>query len=156
MSSPEPMTPHALETYRSLIQISLAGLKIMALLNGGAAVALLAYLGNIAGKDVTAPDLRFSMGSFLAGLVFCGLAFLASYLTQFWLFNEEVRPGALRGPHQLWLALGVAFAFLSLLAFGAGAFSATMRLRHDRTPLVDMVQVSAAALGSLEGGPHNA
>jgi hypothetical protein len=127
------MTPHALETYRSLIQISLAVLKLMALLNGGAAVALLAYLGNIAGKDVTAPDLRFSMGSFLAGRVFCGLAFLASYLTQFWLYNEEVRPGALRGPHQLWLALGVAFAF-----FEPGRLRRRRIQRHDAaTPRQD-------------------
>jgi hypothetical protein len=36
---------HALETYRSLIAISLAGLKTLMLINGGAVVALLAYLG---------------------------------------------------------------------------------------------------------------
>ena len=35
---------HALETYRSLISISLAGLKTLLLVNGGAVVALLTYL----------------------------------------------------------------------------------------------------------------
>jgi hypothetical protein len=31
---------HALETYKSLIQVSVEGMKLLALLNGGAAVAL--------------------------------------------------------------------------------------------------------------------
>lgn len=39
---------HALETYKSLIQTSVEGMKLLTLLNGGAAVALLAYLGNVA------------------------------------------------------------------------------------------------------------
>lgn len=65
-------------------------MKLMALLNGGAAIALLAYLGNIAGKGVAAPDVRRSMAAYLGGLVLCGLAFAASYLTQLKLYNESV------------------------------------------------------------------
>lgn len=57
---------HSIETYKSLVQISIAGLKLLALFNGGAAVALLAYLGNIAGKGVAAPDVRFPDGLLLA------------------------------------------------------------------------------------------
>jgi hypothetical protein len=75
---PDIQKEHALETYKSLIQISVEGMKLLALLNGGAAVALLAYLGNVAGKGSQTPDMRYPMGFFLAGLVLCGLAFLCS------------------------------------------------------------------------------
>ena len=74
---------HRIETFKSLIQISLAGLKLLALFNGGGAVALLAYLGNVAGKGFQPPDMRLPLGCYVAGLLFCGLAFAMSYLTQF-------------------------------------------------------------------------
>ncbi len=123
-------TEHAIETYKSLVQISVAGLKLLALLNGGAAVALLAYLGNIAGKGVAAPDVRFSMGSYLVGLVLCGLAFAASYLTQLRLYNESIgASGSGTGRHQLWLWAAMILALLSLAAFAIGSYSAALRLR---------------------------
>lgn len=36
---------HALETYKSLITVSMEGLKTLLLINGGAVVAMLAFLG---------------------------------------------------------------------------------------------------------------
>jgi len=36
---------HALETYKSMLSISVEGLKALLLINGGAVVAMLAYLG---------------------------------------------------------------------------------------------------------------
>jgi hypothetical protein len=81
---------HVVETFKSLVQISLEGLKLLALFNGGAAVALLAYMGNIAGKSLPVPNMRLPMACYVAGLIACGLAFLASYLTQFWLYNESI------------------------------------------------------------------
>jgi len=50
------MLEQALETYKSLIQVTMKGLGLLALLNGGAAVALLSYLSNVAGKDRAVPD----------------------------------------------------------------------------------------------------
>lgn len=121
---------HAIETYKSLVQISVAGLKLLALLNGGAAVALLAYLGNIAGKGVPAPDVRLSMACYLLGLVLCGLAFVASYLTQLRLYNEAVAaPGSGAGRHELWLRLAIGLAMLSLFAFSIGSYLAALCLR---------------------------
>lgn len=120
----------AIETYKSLIQISVAGLKLLALLNGGAAIALLAYLGNIAGKGLSIPDIRFSMGAYLVGLFLCGLAFAFSYLTQFRLYNEALgraAPGI--GKHQFWLWLTFIIALLSLVAFAVGSYCATLRLQ---------------------------
>ena len=81
-------TAHYTETYKSLITLSVEGFKFCALANGGAAVALRAYLSNIAGKGATAPDIRVSMAWFLAGLALCGLAMFLAYLTQLYLFRE--------------------------------------------------------------------
>ena len=72
---------HAVETFKSLVQISLEGLKLLALLNGGAVVALLAYMGNIAGKGLPVPSLFIPMLCYVTGLLFCALAFLFGYFT---------------------------------------------------------------------------
>jgi hypothetical protein len=45
-----PFDFHPEETFKSLITISIELLKMLALVNGGAAVALLAYLGNLASR----------------------------------------------------------------------------------------------------------
>lgn len=130
MTAPDIQREHAIETFKSLIQISLAGLKLLALLNGGAAVALLAYLGNVAGKGLSPADMRLPMGCYLAGLLFCGLAFTSSYLTQFWLYNESMEqpvPGSVS--HQFWLWSGMTLALLSLAAFGLGSYLAAVRFR---------------------------
>jgi hypothetical protein len=39
---------HALETFKSLITVSVEGLKTLLLINGGAIVALLAFIGQSA------------------------------------------------------------------------------------------------------------
>jgi hypothetical protein len=44
----EPWEWHIKETYKGLITIFIEALKALALVNGGAAVAILAYLGNVA------------------------------------------------------------------------------------------------------------
>lgn len=120
------MSEHAIETYKSIQAISLAGLKLLALFNGGAALALLAYLGNIAGKPVAAPDMTLPLKLYLLGLLFCGLAMLAGYLTQLVLYNESI--GAMkRGRHMRPQWTAVTLALLSLLSFGAASYVAGER-----------------------------
>ena len=117
---------HAVETFKSLILVSLQGLKLLALFNGGAAVALLAYMGNIAGKSLPVPNMRLPMACYVAGLIACGLAFLASYLTQFWLYNESI--GNLKsGRHAKYQIAGIIFALLGLAAFAVGSCIAAGR-----------------------------
>jgi len=79
-----------IETYKSLVTLSTEAFKFCALANGGAAVAILAYLGNVVGKDhlVPVPDMRYPMAAFLEGLVFCGLAMLFAYCIQFRRLNR--------------------------------------------------------------------
>lgn len=110
------------ETYSSLLKLSTEGFKFCALANGGAAVAILAYLGDIAGKDGPVPDMRCAMLSFLLGLFFCGVAMLYAYLTQLKRLNNLVDGNGTRGDWRLVVSL--VFAVLSLFAFGLGSLLA--------------------------------
>lgn len=120
---------HAIETYKSLINISVVGMKMLLILNGGAAVALLAYLGNVVGKGQTAPDMRLPMGFFLGGLVCCSFTMLFSYLTQLRLYNESRgrSSGSVLSRHTFWLNFAIFTALLSIVAFAFGSFLAVIK-----------------------------
>jgi hypothetical protein len=126
-SMADTMREYWLETYKSLITLSIEGFKFSALANGGAAVALLAYLGSVAGKSVPTPDMRCPMFAFLSGLAACGLSMLFAYLTQLKLLNEIGRSEKPEFGHGwlLWSAI-VLFA-CSLIAFGVGSWQAVAR-----------------------------
>ena len=117
---------HAVETFKSLIEISLAGLKLLALFNGGAAVALLAYLGNVAGKGLPVPRMHFPMSCYVVGLFCCGLAYLSGYMTQAVLYGEIVEREP-EGSHVKYQVAGVITAAASLVAFVWGSLAAVLR-----------------------------
>jgi hypothetical protein len=119
---------HLTETYKSLVTLSTEGFKFCALANGGAAVAILAYLGNVAGKDrsVSMPDMRWTMAAmaaFLFGLFCCGVAMFFAYLTQLERLNSIVQGTPQRKKKQdRWLTVAKVCALLSLVAFAIGSF----------------------------------
>jgi|SRR4029453_2231844 hypothetical protein len=122
---------HAIETYRSLLRISLAGLKTLMLINGGAVVALLTYLGQSPQGPTLAPHVWWSLGAFVGGVVLCVAAFFSSYQTQFALYNESVSPATRKGfKHMTWQRITIAFVSVSCVAFGVGAFSTVWVLSH--------------------------
>lgn len=122
---------HALETYKSLISISTEGMKALQLVNGGAVVALLAYLGQSSDRATLAPQVRCSMTLFILGLATATATFIPSYLTQLALYNEDIRPAESRSAkHQTWLNIALVLAFVSLVCFIIGAFSAISALAH--------------------------
>ena len=128
MSPADISKEHAIETYKSLISISMEGLKLLALLNGGAAVALLAYLGNVVGKGAHVIDMRLPMVCYVAGLMLCSLAYCASYVTQLRLYNESVgRPSGV--PHTRLLYSAMVLVALSLAAFVVGSVIAAYRFK---------------------------
>ncbi|GAB2843278.1 hypothetical protein GCM10027277_08340 [Pseudoduganella ginsengisoli] len=120
---------HWLETYKSLITLSIEGFKFSALANGGSAVALLAYLGNVAGKGVATPDMRCPMATFLFGLACCGFAMLFAYLAQLKLLNESAVGNRPRLSHAWVLWVAIVLFGCSLAAFGVGAWQAVVRFR---------------------------
>lgn len=116
---------HAIETYKSLISISVEGLKTLQLINGGAVVALLAYLGQVSNRAQLAGRVGCPLILFVLGLTAGTAAFVTSYETQLTLYNEDVRPNEYKGSRSnRWLRITFGLAVLSLLAFAVGAFVA--------------------------------
>ena len=112
---------HALETFRSLINISVEALKILVLLNGGAIVALLAYLGQVDTRVQLASLVAHPVRVFVVGLVLGALSFVGSYLTQLSLYSETVFRKTQRHHWFLWVTLLLGLA--SIAAFAWGAFA---------------------------------
>ena len=78
--------------FKGLLTLGVESLKIMALINGGAAVAILAYLGNIASRTpppAHMPHMRSALLLYAAGVLATALAFIGAYATQLRLYNEE-------------------------------------------------------------------
>lgn len=113
---------HALETFKSLITISVEGLKTLLLINGGAIVAILAFLGQSPLGTTLAPGLAIPVVLFVVGVISGTLGFGASYKTQYALLNEQFPARQYVGwRHQTWLKVAFGLAMLSVVAFAAGA-----------------------------------
>ena len=123
-----------LRIFDSMIEIALTGFKLMVLLNGGAAVALLAYLGNVttnistgaAGMVVVPPDLRGPMCFFILGLICCVAAVGLGYRTQYFL-GKEGGGTADYGSYRKWFVLGSILFAGSIVSFAIGSFWAAVR-----------------------------
>ena len=102
--------------FNSVIEAGLSALKSATLINGGAAVSLLAFLGNLLTKDppygTTYPihALSLAMLIFFLGVGFSGVATASRYFSQAaYSSKNECQGGFFR-----WLAI-----ILALLSFGA-------------------------------------
>jgi uncharacterized membrane protein YidH (DUF202 family) len=124
---PELQRRRAIEAFKSLPAIALSGLKLLALLNGGAAVAILAYLGNVSKSGGPVPRMVWPMALYVLGLFLCGVAFLLAYRTQFLVWNEA--KGAIRErSHMSALVWTQVAAVASLVAFVVGSLWAAVLL----------------------------
>ena len=121
-------TEHDSETYKSMISISVEAMKSLLLVNGGAVIAVLSYLAAI-NNPAIASQAGVPLGFFVAGVVFNIFTFVGSYLTQFALFNESMRPNTYTGlKHQTFLYLSFTFLTLCLLSFVGGCISSILLL----------------------------
>ena len=118
---------HALETYKSLITISVEVVKALLYLNGGAIVALLAYVGQAQNGAAVAKNATGSLVWFIVGLVLSVVAFIGSYMTQLSLYQQSVHSDY-KGKHQRWLYPSIFIGIASLAAFAAGAFCGLLAL----------------------------
>lgn len=115
---------HAIETYRSLINIANQAFKGLQFLNGGAVVALLAYFGQVSTASDTLLRAKFPMALFVAGLVASTLAFFTAYLTQLALHNENIEQPTFMGlKHVIWLQVTFIICIVSVGFFAWGAFA---------------------------------
>ncbi|NYS77702.1 MULTISPECIES: hypothetical protein [Halomonadaceae] len=114
---------HQEETYKSMIQISSVVMKFIFTANGGAAVALLTFMGQLRAKDIAPPELSCALLFFLLGVLFGGLTAAFSYMTQLTLFREgksELPPNK----HHIPMRIAALFALFGIVSFGVGSWLA--------------------------------
>jgi hypothetical protein len=130
----EPWQWHISETFRGLVTLAVELLKMLALVNGGAAVALLAYLGNFAAHASSGehpPHLIHALSWFASGLLVTTLTMVVAYLTQLRLYYEE-RARHLGEKfvtlHGYLLTIGLLLTVVSAVAFLEGCVTAAHSL----------------------------
>ncbi len=112
---------HSIATYGSLISISSEGYKFLALINGGALVAMLAFIGNLVSKDVKVGNYDTPFYLFSCGLFACGLAMYFGYWTQYLVYNKRKEITT--------FAIAMVLYFSSLLLFLAGCYKSVETLK---------------------------
>jgi len=141
-SPPEGMTPAQLEKYRGEMSAWLEGIKgqeagkvemlkatmeyggaaikSSLLINGGAAIALLAFIGKIWGPESKADiqDLSCSLIFFVMGVAFSAMAMAAAYFTQGYYTVNNDKAG------NTWKKVAIVLVSFSYILFVSGAFTA--------------------------------
>jgi hypothetical protein len=136
---------HLEETYKALVPLSIEALKILALANGGACVALLTFCGNLAAKGQMPllGSFRPAIIWYCLGLASTMLAFISAYGSQLRLYNEEKHRHEVGPPKELH---GVLISITGFLAM----FAVIKRLAGlDSNGAMQGIRVGA---GSLSGG----
>jgi hypothetical protein len=118
---------HKVETYKSMITISIEIFKALLLINGGAAAGMLATLDKLV-RLVPMEAIRHSLMLFGAGVGLVMLAFVFSYFTQNTLHQENMGR-ARHNTHLPFVVLGTISALASMAAFVAGVYVAANALR---------------------------
>jgi hypothetical protein len=128
---------HITETYKALVTLAVEALKMLALVNGGAAVGVLTYLGNLVSRSgAPIPDLRPALLWYSGGLLATILAFIVAYVTQLRLYTEErARHTGARFRELHWIGTVVAglLAVFAAVAFGLGSWDAAGALTQQVT-----------------------
>ncbi len=106
-----------IECTRALVQLSQNALKIAALINAGAAVALLAFLGNTWDSGIDVSQFATALGWFAAGLVIAALASGAGYAAQLYYLKQQTEAlGA------IWHKAAAVLFVAALVIFGSGCW----------------------------------
>ena len=119
---------HQQETYKSMMSYGSNAVKFVLLVNGGAVIALLTFLGNFAKNNAAPIGMAWPMGCFLFGVVVGGFATITAYMTQLALYNEGIGK-TLKYDHTFWLYLSLILVVVGVLLFGAGSIMALLEIR---------------------------
>lgn len=139
-SQTEWFKEHRVETYKSLITVSMEAFKYLALLNGGAAAGMLANSTSLL-KIIHVGDFRVSLTLFSWGLACSAVAMLLSWCTQYRLHGENLIKAAntvnfhhgqarvvYREWHRFSVFLALCFTTASVLLFAWGAIRAAKHI----------------------------
>jgi len=119
---------HQEETYKSLMLYGNNAVKYVLLVNGGAVISILTFLGNFLKDHKTSINMGWPMACFLIGIVVGGMAHITAYLTQFVLYNEG-NGDQLKFKHTVWLYTSLVLVVIGILLFGVGSVLALLELR---------------------------
>lgn len=119
---------HQKETYKSLIAIGSNAIKFVFLVNAGAIIALLTFLGNFLKSKGPYINMTVSMSFFITGVILAGVLHAFIYCTQLRLYNEKFSKKTPTHHIYLWYLIGV--YILSLLCFSIGSYYAVKEIKE--------------------------
>ena len=121
---------HEHETYKSMMTYGQGMLRFVFLVNGGAIIGIMTFLGHIYEKNGRVLEMQPSIVMFLAGIILAGLAAAGAYITQFCLFRETIDRVQGKGwtSHVTWVRLTMLTILLSLVCFAVGSLTAISEL----------------------------
>ena len=112
---------HKQETYKSLIHYGTSAIKFVFLVNSGAIIALLTFLGSLLEKKpLVSTDMKFAFYYFVGGILSSGIATTFAYLTQLKLYNENDG----KNKHQYILYISMLFVLIGIILFSLGSIYA--------------------------------
>ena len=107
-------------TYSTQVSMAVEAFKLVGFANGGAAVALLAFVGAVAKAGHT-PNVTVPLLLFAFGLVFCMGAFFSAYWAQRCILRyATMAQPAWRSRHVKWYSCAIACTVVSVLCFLIG------------------------------------
>ena len=141
------------ETYKGLITLTVEALKLLGIVNGGGAIAVLMYLGNLLSHaDNPPPDMRSTLIWYCLGLSSTMLAFVVAYISQLTLYNEAIErrtSGIQEHRHKWGVYIGIALALFSVAAFVVGSYEAVTALGAPVTTEPDRPEAATSAPGKV-------
>lgn len=116
---------HSQETYKSLITYGNGAVRFVILVNGGAIISLLTFLGNFLKTNQAAVDMLCPLSLYLSGVILGGFSYISAYFTQLTLYNES-NENISANCHLKFLYLSLFFIVLGIIAFGVGSLLALL------------------------------
>ncbi len=118
---------HKVETFKSILTISMEVMKALILINGGAAAGMVATLDKLR-LVITAGALQGAMVCFVLGLISAVLAGCGGYFTQYAMHEKNMGREIAIGWDR-WRKGTIAICMISLAFFSAGALTAAFGLK---------------------------